>query len=201
MNILVYTISTGRWIKIIFITFITIIILIVLDIIITPYMSKGKKSDVIVVLGCNLNSFFMKQRIEKTIELYKKDIAHHIIVTGKGKGEITEGLGMKKRLVEFGIPSECIYVEERAMNTYDNLRFSKSIMDVSNFKSAVIVSDSYHLARIKMICRNIKLEATFEGKNCSYYGKYEILAIIRELPAYLKDFVISFIQYKMKKGG
>ncbi len=201
MNILVYTISTGRWIKIIFITFITIIILIVLDIIITPYRSKGKKSDVIVVLGCNLNSFFMNQRIEKTIELYKKDIAHHIIVTGKGKGKITEGLGMKKRLVELGIPSKCIYVEERAMNTYENLRFSKSIMDINNFKSVVIVSDSYHLARIKMICKNIKLKATFEGKDCSYYGKYEIIAIIREIPAYLKDFVISFIHYKMKKSG
>lgn len=201
MNILVYTISIGRWIKIIFIPFITIIILIVLDIITTPYKSKGKKCDVIIVLGCNLDSFFMKQRIEKTIELYKKDIAHHIIVTGKGKGEITEGLGMKNRLIKLGLPSEEIYVEERAMSTYDNLKFSKNIMDINNFKSAVIVSDSYHLARIKIICKNIKLKATFEGKDCSYYGKYEILAIIREVPAYFKDFVISFIHYKIKKSG
>lgn len=201
MNILVYTISTGRWVKIIFITFITIIILIVLDIIITSYRSRGEKSDVIVVLGCNLDSFFMNQRIEKTIELYKNNIAQHIIVTGKGRGEITEGLGMKEKLIELGIPSEYIYVEEKAINTYDNLKFSKDIMDINNFKSAVIVSDSYHLARIKMICRNIKLKATFEGKNCNYYGRYEIFAIIREIPAYIKDFIISFIQYKIKKSG
>lgn len=185
--------------KIIFIPFITIIILIFLDIIITSYRSIGEKSDVIIVLGCNLNSFFMKQRIEKTIELYKKDIAHHIIVTGKGKGDISEGVGMKEKLIKFGIPSEYIYVEEKAMSTYDNLRFSKNIMDINNFKNAVIVSDSYHLARIKMICRNINLKATFEGKGCSYYGKYEILAIVREIPAYFKDFVISFIQYKIKR--
>ncbi|MBY0756040.1 YdcF family protein [Clostridium sardiniense] len=180
----------------IFIAFITITILIVLDIIITSYRSRGEKSDVIVVLGCNLDSFFMSQRIEKTIELYKNNIAQHIIVTGKGRGEITEALGMKEKLIALGIPSEYIYVEEKAINTYDNLKFSKNIMDINNFKSAVIVSDGYHLARIKMICRNIKLKATFEGRNCSYYGRYEVFAIIREIPAYIKDLIISFVHTK-----
>lgn len=183
-------------IRIIFI----IIILIFLDIMITSY-SKAKKSDVIILLGCNLNSFFINQRIEKTIELYKKNIAKHIIVTGKGNGKVSEAIGMRKRLIEYGIPDEYIHVEDEAMNTYENLKFSKRIMILNNFKNATIVSDAYHLARIKLICGNINLEATFEGKECRYYGRYEILAIIREIPAYIKDFIISFIDYKIKKSG
>lgn len=167
---------------------------------VTSY-KKVEKSDVIIVLGCNLNSFFMKQRMEKTIELYKRDIAKHIIVTGKGTGKISEAIGMKKRLIEYGIPDEYIHVEDKSMNTYENLRFSKEIMNSNNFKNAAIVSDGYHLARIKIICRNINLKATFEGKECRYYGKYEILAILREIPAYLKDFIVSFIDYKIKKSG
>ena len=109
-------------IRIIFI----IIILIFLDIMITSY-SKAKKSDVIILLGCNLNSFFINQRIEKTIELYKKNIAKHIIVTGKGNGKVSEAIGMRKRLIEYGIPDEYIHVEDEAMNTYENLKFSKRI--------------------------------------------------------------------------
>ena len=184
---------------IIFILFI-ITIFVFLDIIATSY-SKAEKSDVIIVLGCNLDSFFINQRIEKTIELYKKNIAQYIIVTGKGKGKISEAMEMKKKLIECGVLDKYIYIEDRAMNTYENLIFSKKIMKMNGFKNAVIVSDGYHLARIKLICKNIDLKATFEGKECSYYGKYEIIAIIREIPAYIKDFIISFVDYKIKKSS
>ena len=177
-----------------------LIMFVFLDIMTTSY-SEAKKSDVIIVLGCNLDSFFINQRIEKTIELYKKNIAQYIIVTGKGKGKISEAMEMKKKLIECGVLDKYIYIEDRAMNTYENLIFSKKIMKMNGFKNAVIVSDGYHLARIKLICKNIDLKATFEGKECSYYGKYEIIAIIREIPAYIKDFIISFVDYKIKKSS
>lgn len=150
-----------------------------------------KKSDVIIILGCNLNSIFMTQRLKKGEELYKKDMGKYIIVTGKGNDLLTEGEGMKNILASKGIDENIILVENNAKNTYENLKFSKDIMDRKKLSSAIIVSDSYHLARIKMIAKNIGMEAIVYGEQCNYYSKYEIRAILREIPAYIKDFFIS----------
>ena len=136
----------------------------------------------------------MTQRLNKGEELYKKAMGKYIIVTGEGTGFLTEGEGMKEKLIERGIKKDIIFVEKSARNTYENLMFSKEIMERENLYSAIVVSDAYHLARIKMICRTIGLHSTVCSEKCNYYSKYEFQALIREIPAYLKDFFISLIR-------
>ncbi|MGG7161626.1 YdcF family protein [Clostridium baratii] len=170
---------------------VVIFLILILKITITHKISKPKRSDVIIILGCNLNSIFMTQRLKKGEELYKENMGKYIIVTGKGTGLLTEGEGMKNILTSKGVDENIILVENNAKNTYENLKFSKDIMDRKKLSSAIIVSDSYHLARIKMIAKNIGMEATVYGEQCKYYSKYEIRAILREIPAYIKDFFIS----------
>lgn len=136
----------------------------------------------------------MTQRLNKCEELYKKAMGKYIIVTGKGRGLLTEGEGMKEKLIERGINKDIIFVEKNARNTYENLMFSKEIMERENLHSAIIISDAYHLARIKMICRNIKIHSTVCSEKCNHYSKYEFQALIREIPAYLKDFFFSLVR-------
>lgn len=169
-----------------------IIFTITLKIIIAPHLCKVEKSDVIVILGCNLNSIFMNQRLKKSIELYNEGIAKYFIVTGKGKGDISEALGMKNFLVNLGIYDNNIFIEEKAKNTYQNLKFSKNIMNNKGFKKAVIVSDYYHIARIKMIAKRIKLDCSFATWPVKKFNKYEVKAILREVIAYIKDFIIVY---------
>lgn len=71
----------------------------------------------------------MTQRLKKGEELYKKNMGKYIIVTGKGTGLLTEGEGMKNILVSKGVDENIILVENNAKNTYENLKFSKDIMD------------------------------------------------------------------------
>lgn len=181
------------WIKIIILSF---LILIILNIVITSRKFNGKKSDVIIILGCNLKSYYIDRRIERGVNLYKDKMATNIIVTGLGSGKISEALGMKRKLIKLGIPEEHILLEEKAKNTYENLTFSKEIMNLKNFKTAIIVSDRYHLARIKMICKNIKLKATFESYIYKYNKRNYILLILREAIAFIKDFFISKLNKK-----
>ncbi|MDQ0150234.1 YdcF family protein [Eubacterium multiforme] len=171
-------------------------ILIILNIIFASRKFNGKKSDVIIILGCNLKSYFINKRIEKGVQLYNNKMATNIIVTGLGKGEISEALGMKRKLIKLGIEEDAILLEERAKNTYENLIFSKAIMNSKNFKSAIIVSDGYHLARVKMICKNINLKATFESYRYKNYRKYYIFMIFRESIAFIKDFFVSKLSKK-----
>ncbi|MDY3208355.1 MAG: YdcF family protein, partial [Clostridium baratii] len=68
---------------------VVIFLILILKITITHKISKPKRSDVIIILGCNLNSIFMTQRLKKGEELYKKNMGKYIIVTGKGTGLLT----------------------------------------------------------------------------------------------------------------
>lgn len=163
-----------------------------LKIIITPHLCKVEKSDVIVVLGCKLNSIFIKQRLKKSIELYNKGIAKYFIVTGKGLEKISEAIGMKSFLINLGIDEKVIFMEENAKNTYENLKFSKEIMDMKGFKNAIIVSDSYHLARIKMISKRLKLNCSYTSETFEVFNKHWISAILREIVAYIKDFLTVY---------
>lgn len=169
-----------------------IIFMLILKIIITPHLCKVEKSDVIVVLGCNLNSIFMKRRLLKAIELYKDGIAKIFIVTGKGNGNITEALGMKNFLIRSGISEDIIFLEEKAKNTYENLKYSKEIMKSEGLNKAIIVSDSYHLARIKMIAKRIGLNCLCISGQITSMNKYKFSAILREIIAYIKDFIIVY---------
>ena len=116
--------------------------------------------------------------------------AKYFIVTGKGKGDISEALGMKNFLVNLGIDDNNIFIEEKAKNTYQNLKFSKNIMNNKGFKKAVIVSDYYHIARIKMIAKRIKLDCSFATWPVKKLNKYEVKAILREVIAYIKDIIV-----------
>ncbi|EJQ61921.1 YdcF family protein [Bacillus mycoides] len=65
---------------------------------------------------------------------------------------------MRNYLMVHGIDENRILIEDRSTNTYENLKFSMDLYDV---KHAVVVSNTYHLYRTKIIAKRlgIKMEA------------------------------------------
>ena len=76
------------------------------------------KSDAAVVLGNKIEldgtpSDRLKGRLDKTIELYEKGYFEYIIVSGGiGKEGFSEAIVMKEYLLENGIPSDNVLVDE-----------------------------------------------------------------------------------------
>jgi len=108
-----------------------------------------EKSDCILVPGARIGGRALDYRLNMTVTLYERGFAPYIIVSGaQGEDEpMTEATYMANYLIERGIPEAKILLEERSFSTYENMRFSKIIMDEQGFNEAIIVSNDYHCYR------------------------------------------------------
>ncbi|MEF3301661.1 YdcF family protein [Paenibacillus sp. GYB003] len=116
--------------------------------------APASKAQVAIVLGAALwndrPSPGLKERLEKAYALYESGVADRLIVSGgldNNGATITEAEGMKRYLVERGVPEEAIIREDEATSTYENLLFSKRIMDREGWTRPIIVTHRYHGAR------------------------------------------------------
>ncbi|WP_039766467.1 YdcF family protein [Caldicellulosiruptor sp. F32] len=179
-----------------------IIAFIILELIIISFgvNSKPKKSDAIIVLGCavygSFPSPFFRARLDEALRLYNKGYGRYIIVSGgKGPGEnISEAEAGKEYLVARGVPSEFILIENKSFSTYENLLFSKKLMRKYSLKSAVIVSNKFHLKRASIIAKRVGIEASFSGVYVGQYLYEEVHGFLREVLAVLYTYLIYLRQ-------
>ena len=176
---------------------ILIAIFIQVDIIRFGMSSNPKKSDCVLVLGCQVKgtypSPFLQERLKEGIRLYKEGYGKCIIVSGgKGPGEnIAEAEAMKRYLLDKGIDENKIIMEDKSKNTMDNLTFSKKVMEDKGFKTAVVVSNKYHLKRVSLMCKRLEMNTSYSGVFVSQYKPVEYKGYIREIPAVVKFFILK----------
>lgn len=125
--------------------------------------------DAIIVLGAGLRgdepSEVLRTRLNAAIEYAQGREGVPIIVSGGlGAGRnITEAQAMFNYLSARGVDESLIWKEGASTNTYENLKFSRELMeerglDVENLTVAV-VSNEFHLFRARMIAENAGLDA------------------------------------------
>ena len=122
-----------------------------------------KPCDYIVVLGAGIRgeNLTATLRLDKTIEyLEKTGFNGEIVVSGgQGPGEsITEAYAMEKYLVENGVPKDKIVLENKATSTYENLNYSKKIIEDLSGKSIkdldiLIVTTDFHAMRSNLLAK------------------------------------------------
>jgi len=123
-----------------------------------------EKSDVILVLGTSIKdgkvSAVYRERINHGIYLYNKGVSKHLLFTGGlGKGQNkTESSVAKEYALSKGIPEEAIFIEEKSRSTYENFKFTKQLMDSLNFKTALVVSDPFHMKRAMAFANYYKMD-------------------------------------------
>lgn len=115
---------------------------------------SGAKADVGIVLGAALwndkPSPALQERLDRAVELYRSGRIPNMIVSGgagNGEASLTEAEGMRNYLAEHGIPPVAIMLEKQSTDTYENLLYSKSIMQERGWRSALIITHRYHAAR------------------------------------------------------
>lgn len=157
--------------------------------------SPESQADTLIVLGCRLYgdvpSLLLKYRLDKALELHKAGMARDIIVSGAmGEGEtVTEAYAMKKYLVERGIPPEVIHMEDRSHNTYENLKYSKEIMDNRGFETAIIVSNDFHIFRSLILAHKLNISAQGGPSEMPTIWGLQVRYITREIPAIYRELI------------
>ena len=132
-------------------------------------ISKVRKSEAkigaeyIIVLGAKVigetPSLSLRYRIEAAAKYLKNSPNTVAIVSGgQGPGEDdTEAQVMKNELVSLGIDESRILKEDKSTSTYENLSFSKKLIDLKDSR-VIVVTNGYHLYRSMMIGEQYDLQ-------------------------------------------
>lgn len=159
--------------------------------------SYDKASDYVLVLGAQVNkdsiSASLKYRLDAAYEIYENYPESIFIVSG-GQGENennSEAYYMEPYLVQKGIPNEQIILEDQSLNTYENIVYSKQIMDSfsDGEYDVTIVTNAFHTFRAKFLAQQLGVNAH------TYSAKMHTLSIpnfyLREYFALMKDLVLN----------
>lgn len=118
-------------------------------------VDEARPADVILVLGAaeyrGRPSPILEARLNHALFLYRKEMAPRIITTGGKGGDpmFTEGEVGRAYLSLRGIPSEAIIVESEGETTVHSTAAAAEIMRRMNLHSCIVVSDGYHIYRVK----------------------------------------------------
>ncbi len=116
---------------------------------------EARPADVILVLGAaeyrGRPSPVFKARLDHAFELFQRGLAPRVLTTGGAGGDpqYTEGGVGRSYLVSRGVPSEAILVEPEGATTMQSTAAAAEIMHRMGLRSAILVSDGYHIFRAK----------------------------------------------------
>jgi uncharacterized SAM-binding protein YcdF (DUF218 family) len=128
------------------------------------HLDEARKVDVIVVLGAaqywGRPSPVLRARLDHALDLYRREVAPRIITTGGfGKGStFSESEVSREYLSRQGVPAEFVTVETAGQSTIQSALAVAEIMDRMELRSCVVVSDDYHIFRIKQMLEALGIE-------------------------------------------
>ncbi len=99
-----------------------------------------------------------EERVQYAVDLYNKGYADYMIFSSGYKFVFEEPLLMKMLAMSLGIPEKSIILEDRAINTYENVKFVKNILDKQKWNNILLVSSLYHMRRIYLVIKKVAPE-------------------------------------------
>lgn len=131
--------------------------------------------DYIIILGCAIRKDgtptpILRGRIDRAIEFEQKQFEvtgkHAVFVPSGGQGSdevISEAESMKQYLISQGIPEERILPEDKSVNTYQNMLFSKQLIEkqVESLDDVHIAfaTTNYHVFRGYTLAKRVGMAA------------------------------------------
>ncbi len=150
---------------------------------------EGKSADLAIILGSKVNedgtlSERLEKRMECGLQLYEKNRVKKIIVSGGfGKEGFYEADKMKEYLIKNGIPDSAIIVDNKGNNTLATVENTLKLQDSIHFKSAIVVSQYFHVTRTKKFFRDRGFK-NVSSVGPHYFETRDLYSVLREFVAY-----------------
>jgi uncharacterized SAM-binding protein YcdF (DUF218 family) len=118
---------------------------------------EARTADAIVVLGAaqynGQPSPVLQARLDHAVELYRRGTARTLIMTGgQAPGDtVSEAVVGRRYAVRAGVPRGAILVETTGMTTRESMAAVGRLMKDRQMGSAVMVSDPFHMLRLKLL--------------------------------------------------
>ncbi len=158
-----------------------------------------KHYDYVIILGAGLLdgnriSKLLADRLDKGAKVFALKGQGGKIICSGGQGHdetVSEAQAMKEYLVSKGIDEKDIIMEDKSINTMENLTFCKEIIDREKPRaSVVIVTNGYHVLRALLYSSRIGMDADGIGAHTALY--YWPSAMIREYAAIVKYNIVPY---------
>lgn len=150
---------------------------------------EGRAADVAVVLGNHVTpagepSRRLQLRLDRAAELHAAGLVPRIIVSGgRDPGSPHEAEVMKRYLVARGVPEGHVLEDRGGVNTHATARFVAADLRARGERSAIAVSQYYHISRCKLALRRFGVDAS--GAHATFeLEAREPWSIARELVGY-----------------
>ena len=123
--------------------------------------NETPKSDAIVVLGAaqydGRPSPVLKARLDHAIALYERGVAPVLIMTGgQAPGDtVSEAVVGRRYAIRAGVPAAAVLTERGGMTTVESMEAVSRLMGSREMKTAVLVSDPFHMLRLKLLARQV----------------------------------------------
>jgi vancomycin permeability regulator SanA len=168
-----------------------------------PTVDSVPSRPVALVFGAGIRpggkpSLILEDRIQTAVDLYKAEKVRKILMTGdNGSLDYNEVAVMRRTAIKMGVPGRDVVKDHAGFRTYDSCYRARDVFEV---KSAILVTQAFHLPRAVYLARSMGLDAvgvTADGRPYAAIGNYswrERLAcawswveinVTRPLPRYL----------------
>jgi uncharacterized SAM-binding protein YcdF (DUF218 family) len=120
---------------------------------------EAQPAQAIVVLGAaqyaGRPSPVLKARLDHALNLWNRHLANLLILTGgTGAGDTTSEAAVGRNYArKHGVPDSAILVENEGRTTSESMRAVAGILEVRGLQSALLVSDPFHMLRLRILAR------------------------------------------------
>lgn len=159
-----------------------------------------QEAPVMIVLGCMVYpdgpSPALQSRMDKALEYWRAHPETELILSGgQGADEVvSEAQAMADYFRANGVPAERIHLEDTSTSTRENLQNSMAVMEALGYDPAqtpvIVVSNGFHLARIRMLCARYGLSADTLSAPMPTLPS-AVKSYIREVFALVKSFLLD----------
>lgn len=113
-----------------------------------------EKGDCIFVVG---SSKAIQYRLPKAVELYQQGRARKILFSGGATwngNDFPEAIHLKNKAIELGVSENDILIEDRSLNTFENVLASLVVLNraffLYNIKRLLVVTNAFHMRRLHL---------------------------------------------------
>lgn len=101
-----------------------------------------------------------QERVKRAVDLYHAGLSPHLIFSSGYTFVFQEAEVMKELAVAHGVPASAIFLETKAINTFQNVAFVRQILDEHDWRTILLVSSPYHLRRAVLTFHKVAPDVT-----------------------------------------
>ena len=154
-------------------------------------------ADLAVVLGSKVNrdgrpSSGLEARLDHAIALYQSGYFKQVLVSGgHGREGYDEATVMRQYLETHGVPSNAILEDDDGYTTWMTARNTARIMEQRRFKSALVISEYFHMARCRMAFEKFGISPVYTS-HAPFWSVRNFYSVPRE--------VAGILEYSLRKA-